>query len=304
MKKVFFSLMLIAALAAGFTGCKKDENTSTSHSQKFSLGETNYDVKNALAITNIAGEGTDIYNAIVLCDANLNNNNGGEGRGVIIAFKGDITGGTYTLSDNETAYPKYAFTSLNITDIASFDIENIFDNGEAYIGITGSFTLEIDGDTYTITTEGIEVENVEDPTVLETSSVDYEGAPAVYELATVISGNLNNEVIATAGRTKYNLMFIETQIAAFITYSGNFIGLTSTSSFAEGLPVGEFTNNDFPIIYLEGMDINSPKFATSGNIVIAKDGDIYTIDITDATISGDNYEMHYEGTLPFFDFPF
>ena len=78
MKKVFFSLMLIAALAAGFTGCKKDENTSTSHSQKFSLGETNYDVKNALAITNIAGEGTDIYNAIVLCDANLNNNNGGE----------------------------------------------------------------------------------------------------------------------------------------------------------------------------------------------------------------------------------
>lgn len=304
MKKVFFSLMLIAAFAAGFTSCKKDENDTNSHSQTFSLGGTSYDVNNALTITNIRYEGNEIYNAIVLSNGSLTNNNGAESRGIIIAFKGDITSGTYTLSGDATAYPKYAFSSLNIADIASFDIENFFDNGNAYVGTTGSFTLEVDGGTYTITTEGIEVENVLDPSIIETSSVDYEGSSIVYELATVINGNLNNDVIATAGRTKYNLMFIETQIAAFITYSGNMIGLTSRSSFTDGLPVGEFTNSDFPIIYLEGMNINAPKFAMSGNIVIAKDGDTYTIDITNATINGDNYEMHYEGTLPFFDFPF
>ncbi|MBQ2499201.1 MAG: hypothetical protein II523_04215, partial [Bacteroidales bacterium] len=66
MKKVFFSLMLAAALAFGFTSCDKTTTTSDTHSQTFTLGETSYPVDNVVTIENIQSDGSDVYNAILL----------------------------------------------------------------------------------------------------------------------------------------------------------------------------------------------------------------------------------------------
>lgn len=306
MKKLFFSLMLIAALVFGFTSCEKKASESDTHTQTFTMGETTYDINNVITIENIKYEGSDVYNAIVLSQGQMIGNTGGEGRGVTILFKGNINPGTYNLTGNVNNYPQYIFADLTVEDIVNFDIDNLLDNEDAYHAISGSFTLEIDGDTYTITTDGIEVENIDNPVIVETSSVDYEGSVERYVLADVVEGNLNSVNIVTAGTTKYNIMFIETQIVAFITETGDMLGFTSTSPFTNGIPTGEFTNSDYPIILLEGMNINAPKFASSGNIVISKEGDYYTIDITDMEFSGlnDTYTMHYVGTMPYFDFPF
>ena len=306
MKKVFFSLMLMAALVFGFTSCEKKASESDTHSQTFTLGETTYDIDNVITIENIKYEGSDVYNAIVLSQGQMIGNTGGEGRGVTILFKGNITAGTYNLTGNDSNYPKYVFANLTVEDIVNFDIDDILDDEDAYYAIGGSFTLEIDGDTYTITTDGIEVEYAEDPAIVETSSVDYEGSVERYVLADVVEGDLNGVNIVTAGTTKYNIMFIETQIVAFITEEGDMLGVTSTSPFTNGIPTGEFTNSDYPIILIEGMNINAPKFASSGNIVISKEGDYYTVDITNMEFTGltDTYTMHYVGTMPYFDFPF
>lgn len=305
MKKVFFSLMLIAALAFSFTSCKKTASDSETHSQTFTLNDTSYDINNAITIENIKSEG-DVYNALVFSQGQMTSNNSGETKGVVIVFKGAINAGTYNLTGNDNDYPKYVFADITVEDIVNFDLSNL-DNAESYFAINGAFTLEINDDTYTITTDGIEVENAKDPNVFGTSSVDYEGNLTRFTLADVEAGsNLNGVNIVTAGTTKFTVLFVETQIVAFITEEGDMLGFTSTSPFANGIPTGEFTNSDYPIILIEGMNINAPKFASSGNIVISKDGDLYTIDITDVNFSGvsNTYTMHYVGTMPYFDFPF
>ena len=302
MKKLFLSLMLVAGLAAGFTSCDKQDNESTDHAQAFTLGETSYHVDNAITIQNIQYEGSDIYNAIVLSTGNMIGETGGEGQGVVMLFKGNITAGTYTMSASENAYPKYFFTEVSIEDIVAFDPENFEDNGAAYMAIAGAFTLEDNDGKYVITTDGIEVRNCGDETIIETSSVDFEGYTEDFVLATVVEGNLNGEDIVTAGTTGITVMIMNFNVACFITEEGNFIGFESTDSFASGLPVGEFTNSQYPIILVEAMDIETLKPASDGTITIAKDDDYYTIDIT-ATINGTDYTMHYVGTMPYVDFP-
>ncbi|MBO7073688.1 MAG: hypothetical protein J6W12_02080 [Bacteroidales bacterium] len=306
MKKVFFSLMLAAALAFGFISCDKTTTTSDTHSQTFTLGETSYPVDNVVTIENIQSDGSDVYNAILLYTGKLIGDTGGECKGVTIIFKGDIIDGTYNLSGDDNYFPKYVFADVSINNIINFDIWELADDN-AYIATSGSFTLENTDDGYVVTTSSIEVENTWDPSIVETSSVDYEGASATYRLATVQEGTLNDGEadanVVTAGTTKYTLMVVETNVACFITDSGDMIGFTSMQSFADGVPEGQYTNSDYPIIQVNIMDLEHFHPATSGSISVAKDGDVYTIDITDAAINGKTYNMHYVGTLPYFNLP-
>lgn len=304
MKKLFLSLMLVAAVTA-FTGCKKNTTTSETHSQTFTLGGTSYNIDNAITIENIQYQGSNVYNAIVVYTGKLVGQSGGEGKGVTILFKGNITTGTHNLTGDDADYPKYIFADLSVTDVVNFDITQLLDNDEAYIATSGSLTLGISDGTYTITTSNIEVENVADSNNTETSSVDYEGTVARYVLATVDEGNLNDDNIVTAGSTSFDLMFVKTYIAAFISDKGDMIGFTSTTPFTDGIPTGEFTYHDYPIIYMKEMDINAFKSAKSGNITISKNGEKYTINITDVEFYGveGEFTLHYIGTMPYFDFP-
>lgn len=298
--------MLAAALAFGFTSCDKTTTTSDTHSQTFTLGETSYPVDNVVTIENIQSDGSDVYNAILLYTGKLIGDTGGECKGVTIIFKGDIIDGTYNLSGDDNYFPKYVFADVSINNIINFDIWELADDN-AYIATSGSFTLENTDDGYVVTTSSIEVENTWDPSIVETSSVDYEGASATYRLATVQEGTLNDGEadanVVTAGTTKYTLMLVETNVACFITDSGDMIGFTSMQSFADGVPEGQYTNSDYPIIQVNIMDLEHFHPATSGSISVAKDGDVYTIDITDAAINGKTYNMHYVGTLPYFNLP-
>ncbi len=305
MKKLFLSLMLVAAVAAGFVGCKKNASESETHTQTFALGETSYDIEHAITIENIQYQGSQIYNAIVVYTGKLVGQSGGEGKGVAILFKGDISAGTHSLSANDEDYPKYIFADLSVTDIVNFDITQLLDNDEAYIATSGSLTLAISDGTYTITTSGIEVENASDPNNTETSSVDYEGSVARYILATVDEGTINDDNIVTAGSTSLDLLFGKTEIVAFISDKADMIGFTSSTPFTDGIPTGEFTYHDYPIIYMQGMNLNAFKSAKSGNITISKDGEKYTIDITDVEFNGVEgvFTLHYIGTMPIFDFP-
>ena len=298
MKKVFFSLMLIAALVFSFTSCEKKASESDTHSQTFTLGETTYDIDNVITIENIQYEGRDVYNAIVLSQGQMIGNTGGEGRGVTILFKGDINPGTYNFTGNDEEYPKYVFGDLTVEDIVNFNIENLEDE-DAYYAISGSLTLEINGDTYTITTDGIEVEYFKDPAIVETSSVDYEGSVERYVLATVEEGTINNENIVTAGSTKFNVLGFEQKALCFITEAGNMLGYIYQSN---SIPTGTIENAN--LLYVNGMNINSGVQTGQGTITIEKNEDVYTVDIQDATIGSENYTMHYVGTLPYFDFPF
>ena len=296
MKKLFLSLMLVAAVAAGFTSCKKDSNESETHSQTFTLGETVYDVDNIITIENIKYEGSDIYNAIVLSQGQMIGD-GGEGRGIAIFFKGDINAGTYNMTGNDNDYPKYVFASLTVEDIVNFDFNNL-DNEESYFATSGSLTLEISDGKYIITTDGIEVENAKDPAIVETSSVDFEGTPSRYVLADVVEGNINSEGIVTAGTFTSPIPLIGDKIAAFITEEGNALGFTFNGN---SIPTGEVTTY---AIYLNKMDINTPQLTPNVNVVISVEDDIYTIDIENVTIGADSYTLHYVGTMPYFDFPF
>lgn len=306
MKKLFLSLMLVAAVATAFVGCKKNASESETHSQSFTLGETTYSVDNSVTIENIQYNGSQIYNAIVLSKGQMIGNNSGEGQSIVIVFSGNFTAGTYNLSTNPETFPKYFYGELEVEDIVNFSIDDLMEQEGVYMANSGSFTLEMDGDVFTITTDGIEVEKIKDPAIVETSSADYEGEMLRYILATVNEGNLNGTNIVTAGRTEFKVLFIQTQIVSFITENADMIGFTSTTPFPNGLPEGNFTNNDYPIIMLGKMNINEPRFASSGNITVSKDGDIYTIDMTDVEFNGveGTFTMHYVGTMPYFDFPF
>ena len=298
MKKVFFSLMLIAALVFGFTSCEKKASESDTHSQTFTLGETTYDIDNVITIENIQYEGSDVYNAIVLSRGQMIGNTGGEGRGVVLFFKGNITAGTYNLTGNDNDYPKYVFASLTVEDIVNFDFNNL-DNEESYFATSGSLTLEINNDTYAITTDGIEVENAKDPAIVETSSVDYEGSVERYVLATVEEGTINSENIVTAGATTFTYIMMEAKAICFITEEGNMLSYIYQGN---SIPTGTIENAS--LLYVNGMNISGGAQAGQGAITIEKNDDVYTVDIPSATIGNEIYTLHYVGTMPYFDFPF
>lgn len=298
MKKLFLSLMLVAAVAFGFTSCNKTTSSSDTHSQTFTLGETTYDIDNAITIENMKYDGSDTYNAIVLSQGQMIGNNGGEGRGVVLFFKGKITAGTYNLTGNDNNYPKYVFASLTVEDIVNFDFNNL-DDEESYFATSGSFTLEINDNTYTITTDGIEVENAKDPAIVETSSVDYEGGVLRYILADVEEGNINGVNIVTAGATKFTYLMMEQKVVCFITEEGDMLGYIYQGS---SIPTGTIENA--ALLYVSGMDINNGLKAGQGTITIEKNDEVYTVDVPEVTIDGQQYTLHYVGTLPFFDFPF
>lgn len=310
MKKLFLSLMLVAAFAMSFVSCDKKTTESETHSQTFTLGEASYAIDNAITIENIQYHGSDAYSAIVLSQGKMIGNNGGEGKGVVIVFHGNITAGTHNLTFNPvypTAnFPMYFVAELEVDDIVNFSIDNLLEQEDVYVGTSGSFTLEMDGAIYTLTTNSIEVKKIKDFEDIETSSIDYEGGVDRYVLATVEEGDINGTDIVTAGTTKYKIFMIDVNIVAFIAENGDMIGFTSTASFANGIPTGTFSYDTYPIIYVEQMNINAPKGATSGNITIAREGDIYTIDMTDMQFNGVEgiFTSHYVGTMPYFDFPF
>jgi hypothetical protein len=309
MKKLFLALMLVAAFAMSFVSCEKKTTESETHSQTFTLGEASYAIDNAITIENIQYNGSKNYNAIILSQGQMIGNNGGEGKGVVIVFQGAITTGTFhpTFDPLNPAvnFPKYFVAELEVDDIVNFSIENLMSQEDVYVAKSGSFTLAIDN-VYTITTDGIEVEKVSNHSVIETSSVDYEGGVERYVLATVEEGNINGTNIVTAGVTKYNIFMMDMYIAAFIAENADMIGFISRTSMANGIPVGTYSYQNYPIIYVGGMNIKDPKTATNGTITVAREGDVYTIDMTDMQFTGVDgiFTLHYVGTMPYFDFPF
>ena len=138
--------------------------------------------------------------------------------------------------------------------------------------------------------------------MVETSSVDYEGGVDRYVLATVEEGDINGTNIVTAGVTKYKVFMMDMYIAAFIAENTDMIGFISQASMANGIPVGTYSYQNYPIIY----NIKEPKSATEGTITVARDGDIYTINMTGMQFTGVDgiFNLHYVGTMPYFDFPF
>lgn len=298
MKKLFLSLMLVAAVAAGFVGCKKTASESDTHTQTFSLGETSYDIDNVITIENIQYNGSQIYNAIVFSHGQMTGNNGGEGQGVVIIFRGDLTAGTYNMTFDPAHptnhFPMYLFAALEVEDIVNFNIDDLLAQDDVYAANSGSFTLEMDGDMFTVTTDGIEVEKTSDAAITETSSVDCESEVARYELATVEEGNINGVNIVTAGATKITYQ----KVLCFITETANMIGYFYSD---DSIPTG--TINNATLFYVDGMDTSNIQLGSS-TISIEKDGDVYTVNIDEVTMGGQTYTLHYVGTLPFFDLPF
>ena len=310
MKKLFLSLMLIAGLATCFTSCDNNQNNneSTDHTQTFTLGEESYHVDNAISILNIQYHGSDVYNTIILSQGSLIGNSGVDGQGVIIIFKGDIETGTYELSADEETYPKYFVNEIDIEDIVEFNIENYEQNEEAYMATTGSMTIELVDGKYIITTDGIEVVNYKDNTT-ETSSVDFEGTTQDFTLATVEEESvLNESPVVTAGITHITYEpIIDSDFLVFFNEAGEMFGLISYNSWHGNIPEGQITvDNAHPLLHLNLNEIEEfnasviiENLTTEGTINIAKDGEMYIVDIQ----SGEN-NLHYKGTLPQFDFFF
>lgn len=304
MKKLFLSLMLVAAVAAGFTSCKKDNNESTTHAQTFTLGEQTFHVDNAITIENAKDNDGNILNAIVLSQGKMVGNSA-DGRGIVIVFKDNITAGTYSLSTNTESFPKYLFADLEVEDIVDFDMEELMEQDDVFAATGGSFTLEINGNSFVITTSNINVEQVVEPYETATSSVDFEGSMSRYKLSTVQPGSVINDGetdtdIVTAGTFTYTLPLLgSTKIAAFITAEGNMLGFTYDG---EALPTEAITTN---ALYLNGMDISGIEVVQNIEVNISLgENDVYTVDIAEVTLSDTTYTLHYVGTMPYFDFPF
>lgn len=119
-------------------------------------------------------------------------------------------------------------------------------------------------------------------------------------------GTFNGTNLVTAGRTKLNIFSTPYNVAAFITANGDLIGFISSTSFDNGIPEGTYSSNDNSIIYVQGMSLQTLKFASSGEATVARNGDTYTIDMTGLAIDGisGTPTMHYVGNMPNFDFPF
>ena len=309
MKKLFLTLMLVAAVATSFMSCKKTTTDSDTHTQKYTFGTTEFDINNAIAIERIQDSGL-IYNAIVLAQGDYVGSFGAKTQGAIIIFKGDFTSGTHNLVFDPQQplahFPMYLIAEHEVDNIINFSLENLFNQANVYVADNGSFTLEMDQDQFTVTTTDIQIKNVRDLTQVTTSSVDYEGGMLRYVLSTVEEGNFNVTNLVTAGRTKLNILSTPYNVAAFITAEGNLIGFISETSFDNGIPVGTYSSNDNSIIYVQGMSLQTLQFASSGEVTVARNGDTYTIDMTGLAINGisGTPTMHYVGTMPNFDFPF
>ena len=309
MKKLFLTVILVTAVATSIMSCKKTTTDSDTHTQKYTLGTTEFDINNAIAIERIQDSGL-IYNAIVLAQGDYVGSFGAKTKGAIIVFKGDFTSGTHNLVFDPQQplahFPMYLLAEHEVDNIINFSLENLFNQANVYVADNGSFTLEIDQDQFTVTTTDIQIKNVRDLTQVTTSSVDYEGGMLRYVLSTVEEGNFNGTTLVTAGRTKLNILSTPYNVAAFITAEGNLIGFISETSFDNGIPEGTYSSSDNSIIYVQGMSLQTLKFASSGEATVARNGDTYTIDMTGLTIDGisGTPTMHYVGTMPYFDFPF
>jgi len=309
MKKLFLTIMLVAAVATSFMGCKKTTTDSDTHAQKFTLGTTEFDINNAIAIERIQDSGL-IYNAIVLAQGEYVGSLGSRVKGAVIVFRGDFTPGTYNLVfDPEQPlahFPMYIIAEHEQENIINFSLQNLMNQADVYVADNGSFTLAMYQDQFTVTATDIQVKKVQDLTQTTTSSVDYEGDMLRYVLSTVEEGDFNGTNLVTAGRTKLNIFSTPYHVAAFITANGDLIGFISATSFDDGIPEGTYSSDDNSIIYVQGMSLQTLKFASSGEATVARNGDTYTIDMTGLAIDGlsGTPTMHYVGTMPNFDFPF
>lgn len=307
--KLFWAFMLVAAVATGFVSCKKTTTDSDTHTQKFTLGTTEFDINNAFAIENIQDSGV-IYNAIVLSQGDYVGSLGSRAKGAIIVFRGDFTPGTHNLVFDPQQplahFPMYLIAEHEVDNIINFSLETLMDEADVFVADNGSFTLAMDQDKFTVTTTGVQVKKVKDLTQVATSSVDFEDNMLNYVLSTVEEGDFNGTNLVTAGRTKLNILSTPYNVAAFITANGDLIGFISVTSFDNGIPEGTYLSNDNSIIYVQGMSLKTLKFASSGEASVARSGDTYTIDMTGLAIDGisSSPTMNYVGNMPNFDFPF
>lgn len=303
------ALTLILGIAMVSSSCRKTTTDSDTHTQKFTLGTTEFDINNAIAIEHIQDSGL-IYNVIVLAQGEYVGSLGSRVKGAIIVFQGDFTPGTHNLVfDPEqplSHFPMYLIAEHEQDNIINFNLQNLLNQADVYVADNGSFTLAIDQDQFTVTTTDIQVKKVQDQTQTTTSSVDYEGDMLRYVLSTVEEGDFNATNLVTAGTTKLNIFSTPYHVAAFITASGDLIGFISATSFNDGIPEGTYSSNDNSIIYVQGMSLQTLKFASSGEATVARNGDTYTINMTGLAIDGisGTPTMHYVGTMPHFDFPF
>ena len=309
MKKLFLTFMLVAVVATSFVSCRKTTDDSDTHTQKFTLGTTSFDINNALTIESIQDSGL-IYNAIVLSQGEYVGVLGSKAKGAIIVFRGDFTPGTHNIVFDPQQplahFPMYLVAEHEVDNIINFSLDSLMNQSDVYVADNGSFTLEMNQDQFTVTTTNIEVKNVKDLTQVSTSSVDFEGNVLRYVLSTVEEGDFNGTNLVTAGRTKLEIFSTPYSVAAFITANGDLIGFISETSFVNGIPEGTYSSNDNSIIYVQGMNLKTLKFATSGEASVTRNGDTYTVDMTGLAIDGisGTPTMHYVGTMPNFDFPF
>lgn len=309
MKKLFLTFMLVAAVATSFVSCRKTTDDSDTHTQKFTLGTTSFDINNALTIESIQDSGL-IYNAIVLSQGEYVGVLGSKAKGAIIVFRGDFTPGTHNIVFDPQQplahFPMYLIAEHEVDNIINFSLDSLMNQSDVYVADNGSFTLEMNQDQFTVTTTNIEVKNVKDLTQVSTSSVDFEGNVLRYVLSTVEEGDFNGTNLVTAGRTKLEIFSTPYSVAAFITANGDLIGFISETSFDNGIPEGTYSSNDNSIIHVQGMSLKTLKFATSGEASITRNSDTYTVDMTGLAIDGisGTPTMHYVGTMPNFDFPF
>ena len=310
MKKLILVFTLIASVATSFMGCRKTTNDSDTHTQKYTLGDTSYDINNAMTIENIKDSVGQVYNAIMLSQTEEIGYFGSKTKGVFIVVSGDFESGTYNLAfDPEQPlnhFPMYIVTEYEVGNMLTFSLSNFLNQADAYAARSGSFTLAMDGNQFTVTGTGIEVKKIKDQTQVSTSSVDFEDNMIRFVLSDVVEGDFNGTNIVTAGRTTLNILGTMTDVATFITENGNIIGFSSSSASGDDLPTGTFTYNDRDIFYIQDMTVTTIKYATSGEISVAKNGNTYTIDMTGLTIDGisGTPALHYVGTMPKFDFPF
>lgn len=310
MKKLILVFTLIASVATGFMGCKKTANDSDTHTQKYTLGENSFDINNAMTIENIKDSVGQVYNVIMLSQTEEVGYFGSKTKGVFIVFSGDFESGTYNLAfDPEQPlnhFPMYLVAECEVGNMLTFSLSNFLNQADAYAARSGSFTLAVDGNQFTVTGTGIEVKKIKDQTQVSTSSVDFEDNMIRFVLSDVVEGDFNSTNIVTAGRTTLNILGSVMDVAAFITEDGNLIGFSSSTASGDDLPTGTFTYNDRDIFYIQDMTVTTIKYATSGEASVARNGDIYTIDMTGLAIDGisGTPTMHYVGTMPKFNFPF
>lgn len=309
MKKLFWVFTLAAAVATSFVSCNKTTNDSDTHTQKFTLGAESFDIKNAITIENAKDSIGQIYNVLVLSQSEQLGTYGSKSKGAVIVFKGNFTPGTHNLvldpQQPLAHFPMYLIADLQVDDIMNFSIDSLLNQADVYVANSGSFTLAMNQNQFTVTTNNVQVLNVNETTQVKTSSIDFEGDALRYALSTVVEGNLNGNNILTAGRTVINLFNFPTNIIAFVAENGDVIGFITSTSFDEGIPAGTYSNSGNLIIYIQALKLSTLKFASGGEMTVAKNGDNYTIDMTGLVISGiDSPTMHYVGTMPSFDFPF